>query len=180
MTAELTPPPLPPRPAVAGAGAVPASKPRPRFGLPGWLIALIAGCLLLILLFAGGVAWFIGTGWHLFAGQAQTALQAQPAVQQHIGTIREMSVDLIATGEAPGGEEFVFRLEGDRGSGRVQATFVSLGAEQEIITEGELTLADGQRYELEDQSASDEDAGDEYEEDSEQADPIDDASQVHA
>ncbi len=145
-----TPPPLP-RP------SAPASPPprRHRFGIPGWLILLIAALLLFFALIGGLIAWGVSAGWQLFAGQAQEALQAQPAVQAHIGTIQEMHVDFIATGNAPGAEEFVFRLKGDRGDGKVQANFVSIGAEQEIITEGVLTLASGERYDLEDQSASD-------------------------
>lgn len=149
-TLSATPPPLPRPP-------TPAAPPprRHRFGIPGWLIVLIAAVLLFFALVGGLIAWGVGAGWKLFATQAQDALQAQPAVQEHIGTIREMNVDLIATGSAPGGEEFVFRLQGDRGNGKVLANFVSLGAEQEIITEGVLTLANGARFELEDQSASD-------------------------
>lgn len=164
-TLSATPPPLPRPPA--------ASAPPPRrhrFGIPGWLIALIAVLLLFFVLVGGLITWGISAGWQLFAGQAQEALQAQPAVQEHIGTIREMHVDFIATGNAPGGEEFVFRLEGDRGHGKVLANFVSMGAEQEIITEGVLTLANGARYDLEDQSAIDEEDGCTPEDCSEDAD----------
>ncbi len=146
-TLSATPPPLP------GTPTPPVRPPRRyRFGIPGWLIALIAAVLLFFALLCGLIAWGVGTGWKLFATQAQEALQAQPAVQEHIGTIREMDVDLVATGNAPGAEEFVFRLEGDRGNGKVRANFVSLGAAQEIITEGVLTLANGARIDLEDQS----------------------------
>ncbi|MDG2525107.1 hypothetical protein P6166_07030 [Stenotrophomonas sp. HITSZ_GD] len=150
-TVFATPPPLPvpPRP------AAPPPR-RHRFGIPGWLIALIVAVLLLFVLAGGLIAWGIGSGWKIFAGQAQQALQAQPAVQEHIGTIQDMHVDLVATGHAVGAEEFVFRLDGDRGDGKVLANFVSVGAAREIITEGVLTLDNGARYELEDQSATDE------------------------
>lgn len=154
MTAEPVPPPLPPLRAPS-VPTTPHAAPARRFVLPAWLIALIAACVLLCAVLVGGIAWFIGTGWQLFAGQAQQALQMQPAVREHIGTIRDMEVDLIATGEAAGAEEFVFRLKGDRGNGRVRATFVSMGDDQEIITDGELILASGEHHGLEDQSAND-------------------------
>lgn len=150
MNATVEPPPLPPRP----QGLAPAAAPRRRFGLPGWLIALILACALLFAALVGLIAWGVSTGWNQFAEQAQQALQRQPAVRDHIGTIREMHVDFVATGEAPGAEEFVFRLQGDRSDGRVSANFVSLGAAQEIITYGVLTLDDGTRLELEDQSST--------------------------
>lgn len=155
MRMIVLPPPLPPRPP-----AVIAPE-RPRFGLPGWLIALIVGCVLLFAALAGACAWMVGWGWSLFAGQARDALQAQPAVQARIGRIEQMHLAFFATGAAPGAEEFVFDLAGERGHGRVKATFVSVDAGQEIITDGELTVA-GRRYALEDQSA-DEQAPDEDE-----------------
>lgn len=155
VNATATPPPLPPRPQIPARAVGPVR--RHRFGLPGWLIALIAACLLLFVLMGGLVAWGVGMGWDLFATQAQAALQEQPAVREHIGTINEMHVDLVATGAAPGAEEFVFRLQGDRGSGKATANFVSMGAESEIITAGVLELSGGQRFALEDQSADDSD-----------------------
>jgi len=154
MNATVGPPPLPPRPPPPPA-LPPTARPRGRFGLPAWLIALIVACVLLLAVLGTLIAWGVGSGWHLFAGQAQQALQLQPAVREHIGTIREMHVDFVATGEAPGGEEFVFRLQGDRGNGKVSANFVSVGAAQEIITYGVLTLANGTRVQLEDQSGTD-------------------------
>lgn len=153
MNAIVQPPPLPPR--------LPASRLPPArrwLGMPRWLWALIAACVLMFALLGALLAWVVGMGWELFTGQAQQALQAQPAVREHIGTIREMHVDLVATGVAPGAEEFVFRLDGERGDGRVSANFVSMGAEREIITYGVLTLADGRRFELQDQSAEQADA----------------------
>ena len=145
INATVGPPPLPPRP------QVPTRK---RFGLPTWLIALIVACVLALAVLGALIAWGVGTGWAIFAAQAQHALQLQPAVREHIGTIREMDVDFVATGQAPGGEEFVFRLQGDRGNGRVSANFVSVGTAQEVITYGVLTLADGTRLQLEDQSSA--------------------------
>ncbi|AXM18779.1 hypothetical protein BRN03_16465 [Xanthomonas oryzae pv. oryzae] len=64
-------------------------------------------------------------------------------VREHIGQIPEMRVDLYRTGLAPGGDAFVFDVEGDRGTGRVHATWVSDGAEREILRSGVLTLRDG-------------------------------------
>lgn len=148
------PPPLPPRQPQTVAPAAAAPAPRRLPALPGWLVALIATCVLLFLLMAGACAWLVGWGWNLFAGQARDALQAQPAVQAQIGQIREMDLAFFATGAAPGAEEFVFDLAGDRGQGRVTATFVSMGAEREIITDGDLAVG-GQHFALEDQSALD-------------------------
>lgn len=100
-----------------------------------------------VVVLAAGL-WLVGTGWSMFVDQARTALQDDAVVQEHIGQIRSMRVDLLRTGMAPGGEEFVFDVEGDRGAGRVKATWVSAGADQEILSEGLLTLRDGTEYTL--------------------------------
>jgi len=171
MPVTALPPPLPPRQPIVTAPA------RPRFGLPGWLIALILGCVLLVAAMVGACAWVVGWGWGLFADQARDALQAQPVVQAQIGQIRGMDLDFLATGAAAGAEEFVFDLAGDRGHGRVKATFVSLGAGQEIITGGELTIA-GRHYALDDQSVGDDEApgddGDDAPDDEDEEDIPDD------
>lgn len=120
----------------------------PRRGVPGWvwwLTGAFLALLLLLVLALGGLASF---GWNLFKTQAQAALQEEPAVREWIGQIEEFDLDLIATGKAPGGEEFVFRVRGDRGQGTAQATFVSVGSDSEVITDGTLRMSDGQSFPL--------------------------------
>jgi len=74
------------------------------------------------MLVLGALVWLISIGWSLFADQARSALQDDAVVQEHIGQIRDMRVDLYRTSLAPSGDEFVFDVEGDRGTGRVHAT----------------------------------------------------------
>ncbi|KLD70612.1 hypothetical protein [Xanthomonas pisi] len=153
------PPPLPPlsSPAMPGAApAAPAAK-KKLSGVAIGLIGVLACATLFGLVVLAASMWLISTGWSLFADQARTALQADAVVQEHIGQIRTMRVDLYRTGLAQGDEEFVFNVEGDRGAGRVQATWVSAGSEQEILSDGELILRDGRHFTL---PAADADAGD--------------------
>ncbi len=109
------------------------------------VMALVLLCGLVVM---GLLGWLVATGWPLFVTQARSALQQDPVVQTHIGQIRAMELDLLRTGVAPGRDEFVFSLEGDRGAGRVRATWVTAGAEREILTDGVLTLRDGRHYDL--------------------------------
>lgn len=111
----------------------------------------------------GVIAWIAVAGWSIFSEQAQAALQADAVVQQHIGKIDTMEVDVLATGAAPGGDEFVFSVTGDRGRGKVSATWVSDGAEREILTEGVLTMHDDSEYTLPAEQASDSDSETEIE-----------------
>ncbi|MBD3995294.1 hypothetical protein GUH85_22255 [Xanthomonas citri pv. citri] len=143
------PPPLPPLssvPPAAPSRAAVVKKP-----LSSVAIGLIgvATCVVLFgTLVLGALIWLMSIGWSLFADQARSALQADAVVQEHIGHIRDMQVDLYRTSLAPGSDELVFDVEGDRGTGRVHATWVSDGAEREILSTGVLTLRDGTEYTL--------------------------------
>ncbi|KHL55144.1 hypothetical protein [Xanthomonas cannabis] len=142
-------PPLPPAPARTAAAVAPATAVRqPRSGVAIGLIGILACASVFgVVVLAAGL-WLVGTGWSMFADQVRTALQEDAVVQEHIGQIRSMRVDLLRTGMAAEGEEFVFDVEGDRGAGRVAATWASAGADQEILSEGLLTLRDGTEYTL--------------------------------
>ncbi|MCC8617895.1 hypothetical protein [Xanthomonas vesicatoria] len=166
------PPPLPPLSSAAMPNAAPAALPAPAAkkklsGVAIGLIGVLACATLFGLLVMAASIWLIGTGWSMFADQARTALQADAVVQEHIGQIRTMRVDLYRTGLAQGGEEFVFNVEGDRGAGRVQATWVSAGSDQEILSDGELILRDGRRFALPAADDSDFDTETELDTDSE-------------
>ncbi|QJD69094.1 hypothetical protein HG421_16235 [Xanthomonas campestris pv. badrii] len=144
------PPPLPPLPAApapAAAPIAPAAR-KPLSGVAIGLIGILACASLFGVVVLAAAMWLVTTGWSVFTDQARSALQDDAVVQEHIGQIRSMRVDLLRTGMAPGGEEFVFDVEGDRGAGRVEATWVSAGADQEILGGGVLTLRDGTQYTL--------------------------------
>ena len=108
---------------------------------------LLASGLLVVGLALGLLGWTVSWGWGLFEEQAQAALQADPVVQAQIGQIREMEVQLVATGNAEGSDEFVFKLEGSRGSGTVLAEFSSKADSEEILG-GELIMEDGSKHAL--------------------------------
>ncbi|WP_349811210.1 hypothetical protein ABQ179_021130 [Xanthomonas dyei] len=112
------------------------------------LIGMLACATLFGIVVLAASVWLLGIGWSLFTDQARTALQADAVVQEHIGQIHTMRVDLYRTSLAQGSEEFVFNVEGDRGAGRVQATWVSADSEQEILTDGELIMRDGRHFAL--------------------------------
>ena len=106
-----------------------------------WIVVI--GGLLLVLAMAALVAF----GWGLFSDSAQSALQDDPAIQQHIGTIESMSLNFDGTSDAPGTNEFVWDVEGDKGKGRVLAHLVT-DADGERLESGTLTLPDGREIPL--------------------------------
>nr|WP_104607246.1 hypothetical protein [Xanthomonas sp. CFBP 8152] len=126
----------------------PSSAARPKKRISSVTIGLL-GCLLpLAVVVIGAFVWLIVTGWSLFADQARTALQDDAVMQAQIGQIHTMRLDLYRTSLAPGIDDFVFEVEGERGGGRVHATLVSEGADRELLTGGVLTLHDGRYFPL--------------------------------
>lgn len=115
--------------------------------MPRWGWVLLASGLLVVALVIGLLGWTVSWGWGLFEEQAQAALQADPVVRAQVGQIRDMEVQLIATGNAEGPDEFVFKLEGSHGSGTVLAEFSS-AADSEQILGGVLTMEDGSQHAL--------------------------------
>lgn len=119
------PPPLPPLPAApapAAAAPIASAARKPLSGVAIGLIGILACASLFGVVVLAAAMWLVTTGWSVSTDQARSALQDDAVVQEHIGQIRSMRVDLLRTGMAPGGDEFVFDVDGDRGAGRVRAT----------------------------------------------------------
>ncbi len=89
----------------------------------------------------------LGEGWDVFTEDARIALQRNPTIQERIGTISEMRLDLTGTGKNVHPEDFVFNLTGDRGEGRVRARLQSTASGERIL-EGELRMKDGSKWPL--------------------------------
>ncbi len=107
-----------------------------------WIIGGIVAFILLLVL--GAVASLTWSGISSFNEQAYTAIRADPAIVDAVGKISEIHFDFEATGDAPGDEEFAYRIIGDRASGLLVGRFVTIDAETEDLREGTLTLDDGQ------------------------------------
>lgn len=113
---------------------------------------LLGGVLAIGLLVVLAIGWLFSWAWGAYREQAQAALQAEPVVVERLGTIQDMSLDLVATGDAPG-SELVFDVRGDRGEGTVTADFETVDADHERVASGSLVMADGSRYALGDADA---------------------------
>jgi hypothetical protein len=124
----------------ASANPTPAA-PKPK---PSLLLRILGGIAIFVVFMVLLVTW----GWVLFTNQARTALSQNPVIQQHIGEIRKMDFDWEQTANIPETDVFVFHLAGARHRGTVTATFVTVSADKEEITEGRLRLDDGTEYNL--------------------------------
>ena len=118
----------------------PGDLPRRR-NLAPWIIGGLVALVLLLLI--GGAGAFFWYGLGLFNDQAADAIRADPAVADAVGTISDIGLDFTATGNAPGAEDFAYRITGDRASGLLVGRFVTIDADSEDLRSGTLTLDDG-------------------------------------
>ncbi len=121
----------------------PDNEKRQRRSATPWIIGgLIALAVLCVFAGIGGLFWY---GLGEFNTQAGSAIRADPVIVDVLGPIREVHFDFTATGEAPGAEDFAYRVEGERASGLLVGRFVTIDADSEELRSGTLTLDDGRR-----------------------------------
>lgn len=112
-----------------------------RRSLAPWIIGGLVALVLLVLAGATGALFWYGLG--LFNDQAAAAIRADPAVSEALGPISEIHLDFTATGNAPGDEDFAYRVVGERASGLLVGRFVTVDADHEDLRSGTLRLDDG-------------------------------------
>ena len=98
---------------------------------------------MVLLIVLGVLASVVWSGVNAFNDQADTAIRADPAIVAALGKIAEIHLDVDVTGNAPGDEEFAYRISGDLASGLLVGRFVTIDAETEDLREGTLRLDDG-------------------------------------
>lgn len=130
----------------------PAQPPQPPSAGRNWLAcALIAFFGFVVL---AGVAVVVGVfavgscGLDLFADQVRRDIENNPVVLEQLGDITDIETDFVASANEPGGDVFVFRLEGTKGSGRLTAVCITVDDETESVTWGRLRMDSGEEFDL--------------------------------
>ena len=59
-------------------------------------------------------------GTQAVADAVKSSISADPVIQEHIGNITDLSMNLTATGAAGGGDKIVLDIKGDKGTGQVE------------------------------------------------------------
>jgi hypothetical protein len=153
QTPMSTPPPFPsatpPQPPSLQAASGPSQRGWRRIPVWGWalIVLVVGGFIAAAVVGTLVVGRFVGEGWDMFEKDARIALQRNPTIQERIGTIREIKLNLTGTGNSVHPNDFVFHVEGDRGEGSVRARFES-ELDGESIRQGVLTMEDGSEWPL--------------------------------
>lgn len=111
-----------------------------------WIIGgIVLGGGLTVVLLCAGLGWY---GWSVLSEQYRVAMNRNPVIVEHLGEVREIEIDLGATGDEPGEDVFVYRAIGAKGTGVVTAEFHTVDDDNEEIISGTLELPDGRTFDL--------------------------------
>lgn len=118
-----------------------------RKGLPVWGWLLIGfGCLFGATIL-GLTIWGMSIGLGAFEDDALIVMNGNPVINRHIGEIETAKLDMLRSGMLPGINDFAFKLKGSRGSGKLEAEFITT-IEGERLGKGELRMDNGRSYRL--------------------------------
>jgi hypothetical protein len=125
--------------------------PSPKKPFP-WNKMMIFGCGgcavigALAIIFGGWGLLRLGLG--VFSDEVESELRSNPVIIEHIGRIEEFELDLSASIAEEGGEDFVFRVSGTKGSGLVTCTCVTNAEGIEEVVAGTIQLDSGETLDL--------------------------------
>lgn len=95
----------------------------------------------------GGIYFMVRFGTQVVGDQVKLAISADPVIQEHVGTISEINMNLTATGAAGGNNKIVFDVKGEKGSGQLEVVMDQTQG-QEGIQACVLVLPNGDRHEI--------------------------------
>jgi hypothetical protein len=127
----------------------PQSRPRSSTSWPLITVGIAAaGGLLMIVLCCGGGWLAFRFGMGLVAEEVQADLDDNAVIQEHIGAIQTLSMDITRSAAVEGDDVLVFRIEGDKGSGYLTVESATNAAGLEEVTGGSLRLDSGETFPL--------------------------------
>lgn len=133
----------------------PHSQVTPTEGKPGGgrttmgIIIGCAGCGVLAAVTVAIGGWLlVSFGLNLFTEQVAKALRDNSVVREHLGELKELELDFLASSAESGPDDFVFHATGSEASGTITATCITVDADTEEVTAGTLRLENGETYDL--------------------------------
>lgn len=137
------------QPTSGGSFAGPAFGGPPKSsGTPVWvwlLFAFLGGGTMLLLIVCGGAVYF---GLSIESEQLKQSLRENPVVQEHLGTVKEVSLDMVKTAAEEDDETFVYRVKGSKASGHITGVTVENDDGKFEFISGELELDSGAKFDL--------------------------------
>lgn len=128
-------------------GTPPGQPPRQKSNVWLWVLGIVGGLGLLgILICCGSMFAFYRFGTGMLGEQVKNQLQGNPVVQEHVGNIESVDMNLAATAEETQGgnrDVLVFDVQGSKSVAQLAAR-----VEGEKIVSAELIMPDGTRHDV--------------------------------
>ena len=128
--------------------AGPSQNVPPKSNALWWILGILG------VLTVGGIFVCCGGGYFMFrfgtqavADAVKSSISADPVIQEHIGNITDISMNLTATGAAGGGDKMVLDIKGDKGTGQVEVVMGGNPGGQSVQS-CDLILPNGERIPL--------------------------------
>ncbi|REJ86505.1 MAG: hypothetical protein DWQ34_27180 [Planctomycetota bacterium] len=87
-------------------------------------------------------------GFAEFARKVRIDLEDHPVIREHVGEIEQITYDETGSLAEPDDIVFVFQLTGSKSSGTLRAACITVSNDEEDVTSGELTLENGETFQL--------------------------------
>ena len=120
-----------------------------------WFLIIMSGIGILsvitVLACCGGGYGIFYFSMNFIADAVKSDVQDDPSIQQHIGDIESLSINMEETSEVQideGKRTYAFDIEGTKGSGQLIAKVVEQGGDEIGVESGRL-IVDGEEYPLE-------------------------------
>lgn len=142
MSNWQSPPGQGPYPYKPPAASFYGSGPPPKSSSTGlWIALAISGVLLIVC--GGGCVGLVMFGLNISEEEIKAQLQDNPKIREHIGEIESIDMDIVASGAEDDSDVFVYRIKGDKGSGRITIREGAGEGYDTLVEEATLRLPDG-------------------------------------
>ncbi len=91
-------------------------------------VFIVLGVLALVFVIGGvGCYFLVQKAFGTMEDSLKAAIKDNPVIVEHLGELKEVDLNLTATGEGGGGNKFAFDVTGSKGSGMVRAQMDQAG-----------------------------------------------------
>lgn len=113
-----------------------------------WLWVLLGFGSVGLLCCCGGVVGVMLFGMNVVEAEVADLLRDNPKLRQHVGEIESLELDWVATAAKEDDETFVYRVQGDRGSGVLTVEQTEDDDWNKVIVRATLRLPDGTQVQI--------------------------------
>jgi hypothetical protein len=126
--------------------APPPPRKKPSTGCVLVVLALVGVVGLLVCCGGGGL--LVKFGLDVMTAGVEKQLRDNPRLREHVGEVRSLKMDFAKSAAAAGENDFVYRVEGTKGSGELTVHLEDAASGEQKVASAKLRLTTGQEIDL--------------------------------